>query len=358
MNANTDAPLPAQPALPESRNSSAPPRDAAAARERNAALDFTKGALVLCMVLYHCFNYFHHDKDILKYLHFLPPSFIFIAGFLVTNIYLARYDVGDPRMHRRLFVRGFKLLLIFIGLNLAVHTLFSVNYNRRQLGLDFLFDHLDSIFITGEERAAVFEVLLPISYLLLLSGVLLKGCRIFRYFLHLVAGAAIAVCLILAFQGRLVFNLELLSMGLLGMVVGFIPLRRIDHFAGHFLSVLIAYLAYVAVISYWYPVYALNIIGICLTLLLLYGLGVKVGDRGFIQRRIILLGRYSLLAYIVQIAVLQVLSRGLRYLALGGDNLIIGLIATSILTAAIIESVDYLRAQWTVLDRAYKALFA
>jgi hypothetical protein len=310
------------------------------------------------MVLYHCFNYFHHDRDILRYLHFLPPSFIFIAGFLITNVYLARYDIADSRMHRRLFIRGFKLLLIFVGLNLAVHTLFSANYNRRQLGLDFLFDHLDSIFLTGEERTAVFEVLLPISYLLLLSAVLLKGCRIHRYFLQAVSGATLVLCLILAHQGLLVSNLDLLSMGLLGMVVGFIPLRWIGSVARHFILLLAAYLAYLAVITYWYPIYAVNIIGICLTLLLFYGLGVRVGDRGIIQQRIILLGRYSLLAYIVQIAVLQGLFRVLRYFAFGERNLAIGLLATSMLTLATIESVSYLRIKWSLLDRIYKAAFA
>ena len=329
-----------------------------AGRNRNAALDFTKGALVLLMVVYHCLNYFYHDRTVLKYLHFLPPSFIFITGFLITTVYLTRAGAGDSRVYRRLFVRGGKLLLIFVGLNLVVHSLFSANYNRRPMGLSFFFDHLYSIFFTGEERASVFEVLLPISYLLLLSGALLRGCRIHRSFLPIVTGGLLALCLVLAAQGNLVFNLELLSMGLLGMVVGLVPLQRIDGLADHRVPVSVAYLAYVAVISRWYPVYALNIIGICLTLLLLYGAGVKLGAQGVVQRRIILLGKYSLLAYIVQIGVLQTLFRGLRHLALGEGNLAAGLIVTSVLTVAIIESVDRLRTRSAVLDRSYKMLFA
>ncbi|HZL42263.1 MAG TPA: hypothetical protein VFD66_03165, partial [Verrucomicrobiae bacterium] len=96
------------PGSPGIRNPSAPHDASSSSRERNAALDFAKGALVLCMVVYHSFNYFHHDRDVLRYLHFLPSSFIFIAGFLITNVYLARYDIGDSRLHRRLFVRGAK----------------------------------------------------------------------------------------------------------------------------------------------------------------------------------------------------------------------------------------------------------
>jgi hypothetical protein len=282
--------------------------------DRNTALDFTKGTLVLFMVVYHCINYFYRDREVLKYLHFLPSSFIFIAGFLITNVYLTKYGPTDSRVYRRLLVRGGKLLLIFVGLNLVVHSLFSANYNRRPMGLDFFLNHLDSIFITGEERAAVFEVLLPISYLLLLSEILLCGCRFSRYFLHLVAGGTLVLCLVLAAQDNLVFNLELLSMGLLGMLSGLIPMHRVDALAGHIGLVSVACAAYVAIISRWYPVYSLNVIGVCLTLLLIYGAGIRFGARGAIQQRIILLGRYSLLAYIVQIAVLQALFRGLRHL--------------------------------------------
>jgi len=344
---------------PESRNSPTSPADASSSsRERNAALDFAKGALVLCMVLYHSFNYFHHDLQILKYLHFLPSSFIFIAGFLITNVYLARYDIADSRMHRRLFVRGLKLLAIFIGLNLVVHALFSINYNQRQLGLDFFFDHLDSIFLTGEERAAVFEVLLPIGYLLLLSAVLLKGCRIHRYFLKAVSGSTLMLCLILAYQGLLVFNLDLLSMGLLGLVIGFIPLRRIEGLAVHLAPILVANLAYLVVITYWYPIYALNILGVCVTLLLFYAIGVKAGERGVVQIQIILLGKYSLLAYIVQIALLQALVRGLRRLDLPTDRLLIALIATTVLTWLVVQAVDRLRRKSVTFNRAYQAVFA
>ncbi len=87
---------------------------------RIPALDFTKGALVLIMVLYHWMNYFLNlSWDLLKYLHFLTPSFIFITGFMVSNVYLSKYAAADPRLSKRLFTRGLKLLAIFLVLNLA-----------------------------------------------------------------------------------------------------------------------------------------------------------------------------------------------------------------------------------------------
>src|SRR5690349_11729639 len=52
---------------------------------RNPALDFTKGVLVLLMVLYHWINYFvTREGDLYRYLRFITPSFIFITGFLIA----------------------------------------------------------------------------------------------------------------------------------------------------------------------------------------------------------------------------------------------------------------------------------
>ncbi len=324
---------------------------------RNGALDFTKGALVLCMVVYHCFNYFYRDQNVLKYLHFLPPSFIFITGFMITGIYLAKYDPGDARLHGRLFVRGLKLLAIFVGLNLAVNLLFRSNYDQRQLGLASFVTQWETVFLTGGSRAAVFEVLLPISYLLLLMGVLLKGYRLIPNFLQAVAAVTVIGCLILAWQGRLPANLDLLSMGLLGIVAGFVPRPRIDRFTSHLAALGLAYLAYLVVISIWYPTYALNILGICLTLALFYGVGVQSGETGLFQRQIILLGKYSLLAYIVQIGALQGLLRVMRHLDWSAGRLPVALIATSLLMLAAIEAVDYARTKSGTVNLAYKAVF-
>src|SRR5882724_12530804 len=89
--------------------------------QRIPALDFTKGTLVLLMVLYHWINYFIGQEVTYyyKYLRFLTPSFIFIAGFMISNVYLSKYAAADPRLSKRLFTRGLKLFAIFLSLNLA-----------------------------------------------------------------------------------------------------------------------------------------------------------------------------------------------------------------------------------------------
>src|SRR5580692_606153 len=98
-----------------------------AAVTRNAALDFTKGVLVLVMVLYHWLNYFHGPGDVYRYLRFLTPSFIFITGFLISNVHLSRYGSADSRLAKRLMWRGLKILVVFILLNAAIALLFPNN---------------------------------------------------------------------------------------------------------------------------------------------------------------------------------------------------------------------------------------
>src|SRR5882672_7395211 len=88
------------------------------ATQRIAALDFTKGAHVLIMVLYHWINYFIGPQwPYYFYLRFLTPSFIFITGFMISSVYLSKYDPADPRLSKRLFTRGLKLMAIFLALN-------------------------------------------------------------------------------------------------------------------------------------------------------------------------------------------------------------------------------------------------
>jgi hypothetical protein len=325
--------------------------------ERNVALDFTKGALVLCMIVYHTLNYFRHDPALLRHIHFLPPSFIFIAGFLITHLYLPKIQAGDTRVPRRIFVRGLKTLGLFIAVNLAVHSVFSASFNR-SLGLDLFFGHLDDIFLTGEQRASVFGILLPISYVLVLSAGLLVVSRFASYALPLVAVAAFITCAILAHDGSLVYNLELVSMGLLGTVAGFIARTRLDQVARRVAIFAIAYLAYSVAVFFQYPTFLMNTVGVGLALLLLYGIGLRMTRGGVFADIVTLLGNYSLLSYLVQIAVLQALFRANRYFGVLDGQVVVPLLATFVCTVLIIQAVHMIRARTRLADRTYQAVFA
>ena len=117
---------------------------------RNPALDFTKGALVLFMVLYHWLNYFiSADGDFYRYIRFVTPSFIFITGFVMSNVYLAKYELSDSRLPKRLLQRGLKILAIFVVLNIVISLLLSRSHDGRTLFSLFSASNLFAIYVTG-----------------------------------------------------------------------------------------------------------------------------------------------------------------------------------------------------------------
>jgi peptidoglycan/LPS O-acetylase OafA/YrhL len=285
---------------------------------RIPALDFTKGALVLIMVLYHWLNYFLGPQgDIYKYLRFLTPSFIFITGFLISNVYLSKYGIADPRLPKRLVQRGLKILAVFILLNVIRTLLLPDPYRAQMLSEHFSIRSLINVYLIGTDlgggqgKAVAFYILVPISYLLLLSAGLLLASRFYRYIFHLVCVSFLLGILVLYLSGLQSANLELLAIGLMGVILGYIPIAKINTFVRHPYSLIGAYACYVGAITVWNVIYPLQIIGVCLSLMIIYLIGERGGQAGRVRSQIILLGKYSLFGYIAQIVILQLLHRGL-----------------------------------------------
>jgi len=340
-------------------------RTASRATSRIPALDFTKGTLVLFMVLYHWLNYFvSPEGDIYRYLRFLTPSFIFITGFLISNVYLARYDIADRRLALRLVQRGLKLLAVFVGLNLAIGLLLADSYNGRILFAQLSLRNMVAIYVTGNvwvaenAKAAAFYILVPISYLLLLSALLLMVSRFYRYTFHVVCALFLLGVLILAVKGIKSPNLELVTIGLLGVVSGYVPIEHINESLSHPFVLVLAYLCYAAVITLWEVTYPLQLVGVYLSLMLIYLLGASGAEQGRLRRHVILLGKYSLFGYITTIAILQLLHRSLRHTNSGAVELGLTFVAAFALTMASVEIFDRVRARATTVDRLYRAVFA
>jgi peptidoglycan/LPS O-acetylase OafA/YrhL len=322
---------------------------------RLSALDFTKGALVLVMVLYHWLNYFVGATGFFyRYLRFLPPSFICITGFLISHVYLSKYRITDARLPRRLAIRGFKILGIFTLLNAGIILFIRDSFDNFSLGT------LESIYITGNMasgRAVAFYVLIPISYLLLLSSVLLIACRYYKHVFHLVSCLSLLAVLALNLNDYKSSNFELLTIGLLGISIGYIPIDKINSIFRHPYALFLAYGAYLAAITAWEVPYPLLIVGVLLTLMLIYLLGTVSGDVGRVPRSLILLGKYSLFGYIAQIAILQLLRRSLQmdltvWVSAGS------FVAAIVLTMISVEAVDRARAKAPFVNRLYGAVFS
>ncbi len=332
---------------------------------RIPAFDFTKGVLVLFMVLYHWLNYFYGPTgDIYKYLRFLTPSFIFIAGFLISHVHPVKYGSGNRQLPKRLFWRGVKLLALFIVLNLMIATLLPNSSVRTSL-----FDHpslanLGAIFVSGNVfvdgigKTSAFNILVPISYLLMVSALLLTVQNVFKPVFYIVCASLLGCALALDLKGIPSFNLELLSIGLLGVALGYIPQVRINKLPDHPYAVALAYCAYLAVITVWDVPFLPRVAGVCLTVMLIYIVGARPGEPGALRRHVLLLGKYSLFGYIVQIAILQMLLRVLMPIDNAVEVLIVSFMAGFALTMISVEVVDRTRAKFQTVDKFYKMVFA
>ncbi len=330
---------------------------------RISALDFTKGALVLIMVLYHWINYFlgPHDN---RYLRFLTPSFIFISGFIVSNIYLAKYGLSDPHLPKRLIQRGLKILGVFLFLNLMRIFISPGHANVIALTTRDWIRGLIDIYVLGsgvgggQAKAVAFFILVPISYLLLLSAGLMFASRYYRFTVHIVCAGFLLGIAAMNFRGLESSNLELLAIGLLGVIAGYLPTERVNAIVRHPYLLAAGYIAYVTAITVWNVIYPLQIVGVYLSLMILYWIGLEGGKPGNIRAVIVLLGKYSLLGYIAQIAILQCLRLAIHPFNWETAQLVLSFILAFALTIASIEIVDVLRSRSIAVDRLYKFVFA
>jgi peptidoglycan/LPS O-acetylase OafA/YrhL len=336
--------------------------------QRVPAFDFAKGALVLIMVLYHWLNYFvGPGHDFYRYLRFLTPSFIFITGFLISHVSLRRY-AGDPRFAKKLALRGLKILGLFTLLNVAIRATMVGASNGTVVGR-IVFGQLDvadliaiyligDVVIPGLGKLAAFYVLLPIAYLLLVSACLLILSRYSKHVFHIASTAFLLGIFVLYRYGLGSPNLELVTIGLLGVIGGYISIERLNICVRRPSRLVVAYVLYLAAITMWNVSYPLQVVGVCLSLLVIYRLGATAAEPGRVRGPIILLGKYSLFAYIAQIAVLQGLRGGLRHIDLGLGWMTLSFLAAFGLTVMIVVAVDRARARINAVNWLYGAVFS
>jgi hypothetical protein len=208
----------------------------------------------------------------------------------------------------------------------------------------------------GTGRLVSFYVLLPISYVLILSAVMLLVFRGDKYIFYFATAAAMIGIVLLKVIGRPSEDLELVSFGLVGICIGFIAIESINRQLRPYVIVP-AYLLYLAAITAWNTPYPLQLTGVLLTLLLIYWAGRKSGDREWLSRMIVLLGKYSLFGYIAQIAIL----RALRYCLESYTStavLIASLIGAAAMTVATVAIMDRARFKVPLVNRAYNAVFS
>jgi hypothetical protein len=315
------------------------------------------------MVLYHWINYFlgPHDN---RYLRFLTPSFIFISGFIVSNIYLSKYGITDPHLPKRLIERGLKILGVFLVLNLMRSFVAPGHTNTNTLTTRAWVRSVIDIYVLGsgvgggQAKAVAFFILVPISYLLLLSAALLVVSRYYRFTVHAVCFGFLLSIAAMNYRGFESPNLELLAIGLLGLIAGYLPTEKVNAVVRHPYLLAASYVAYLATITVWNVIYPLQIVGVYLSLMILYWMGLESGKPGGIRATVVLLGKYSLLGYIAQIAILQCLRLALHPFSWETGLFVLSFVLAFALTIASIKIVDLLRSRSITVDRLYRFVFA
>lgn len=321
-------------------------------RTRDESLDWVKGALVVLMVVYHSLNYSVYVGVAFEYLAFLPPSFIFLAGFLLTHSYLARYDVTDWRLHQRLVLRGAKLILLFTALNLCLY-LTAVGPAAMRLFLE----NVQSVYFAPGKRVASFPILTSIGYLLLLAPLLLRIASSSRWVLPALAVALFAFCVAMEWRGFVSYHVGMISAGIMGTAFGLLPLERVARFSRKSLVVVALYCLYRIGGYLVGEPYAMQLTGVVSGLLLLYSLALKLPPKSKVYSQVVLLGRYSLFGYIIQLGIIRFIvgifgpfDTPLAVLVLTVEALVA--------TWAVTFVIDWLRPKASFVDLTYKVAFA
>lgn len=322
------------------------------------ALDFAKGMLVVCMVIYHSLNYSTDYTLGFAYLAFLPPSFIIITGFLVARVYLQRPESETTRTSGRLLVRGGKLFLIFTLLNVGAALMSGGGGRPASVRVASFFKQWYDVYVEGHGREVAFEVLLPIAYFLLLAPLLLLS----RHHRQSLVLSATALALVVAMLAERFFPhvniVLLLAAGFVGAALGRVPDESLRILCRHRVILILAYGLHFAASRYIGQPFLMQQAGAVIALAVLYALGASATRSSWGHQRILVLGRYSLLAYIAQIAFLQVVIRICARPDPSSFEFALLFAGTMMFTSVAAEVTDFLRRRAAPVDSLYKTIFA
>jgi hypothetical protein len=328
------------------------------ARPRIDALDMTKGVLVMAMVVYHSFNYSSDYTLGFKYLPFLPPSFILITGFLISRLYFTPDAARDSKIYGRLFFRGCRLLLLFTLLNVLTQLVGRRKAVATPQGISYLSDYWYEIYGIGGAHFAAFSVLLPIAYLLLLAPLLILLYRAHPLLVFLVAVSLIVYCAMPRSADDYSFNLALVGAGLLGVLLGYLPDNALSGLRRYWYLALIFYAGYIGFTQLLWETPFDQFFNAFLALCAIFGVCAAIGGGTFLGRELLLVGKYSLLAYIVQIALLQVLTRLIGRIEPFTASFYLQMVGVGLLMFLMAETLDWARKRVVWIDASYRLIFA
>ena len=325
---------------------------------RNHAIDFTKGFLVVVMIAYHLLNYFLEGGErVYMYLNYVTGGFIFISGLLCSTIYYNKFLEDKLYVHRRLFIRGFKLITIFFLLNIFTLYFLNRNFNAQ---INNILNNLHSILVIGNEQFISFGILLGIAYVLLISNILLYSYQL-RFILYTLL--IIVIVFITIKDIPLGSNLYYILIGIGGFYSGFIYPTIIPKIRRNILNIILAFLLFfyfiVAVPLGIRRIYFIYYVIINVVLASAYYIGKRLNPSKIIIKNIIIFGQYSLFSYIAQLIIIQILAMIIKINihSLNIAHLIL-FIFTNICLSLLCNILILSRKKIKVIDKMYRFIFA
>lgn len=336
-----------------------PTRSSGEQGARDAALDMTKGLMVIGMLLTHANNMF---ADFAAYeliypglIGFISGAWLFVAGYIVGLRSGTSFRRAPGLVTRRLLSRGVRLVGVFVVSNLLLGHLSPAACGVAGDRCDLL-----EIFVLGDDRQA-FEVLLGIGYVLIFAPIFLRLPRASTALIVVVLVIGLSV---LEAAGLVIPLLAwMLACGFAGIALGLYYSPAEVRAAGSpSAGVMVAMLV-------WVVTKALNVTGmvssispvvyvphVVSSLWLLYVAGEHLKTVTIARRPLALMAQYSLLAYMGQMLLLQVWRiltadvPGLRTLPVS----MVAVLAALLLSLATLSA---LRRRSRVVDSMYRAVF-
>ena len=323
---------------------------------RDLSLDFTKGILVIVMVVYHTLNVFSMATSMeLGYLRFVTGSFIFISGYIISTFYEKRLTANQRDTSIRLLIRGFKLLAIFTFLNLTICITGIGNPGKCHFSVIQFIKAIPLIYIFGAPGISSFQILLPIAYLLILSPVIMMLSINIRY-----TALIVLIVTILSLSQRYTMVVTgLIVDGLVGMLMGHSQNKNIKYVISNIYVLIILIIAIMFSMNYLGMNRITYILSIIVFLKVTHDIAPHIDANSVAMNISVLFGQYTLVCYILQIIFLRGLSILLehRKWAFGYELISIFFVTNAFLLALCMLLGSYRRRSKTV-DRAYRLILA
>lgn len=329
---------------------------------RDSTFDQLKGLLVLLMVAYHVLSIASTaPAESFRYIRFISGSFIFISGYVISHFMLADFRASPRVATVRLIKRGLKIVLLFTALNLALRSSGFGNAEKLALGAAREPAQLAWVYLTADPRLASFIILLPIGYLLVAAPAILALALAQRR-TRTVAAALLLIALVLGAIPAVTdisANVEFMLVGLIGLSTGLLfggPKRAR---APNALAAAVG-----VVVSVWLTAQlGTTVSGYAIGIALLLGsaaaLVVALPQIAPVEATLTALGRYSLICYIAQIAIIQAVFKATASQRWDAAAPVTALgIATALLLVALCVALDTVRRESALADRSYRLVFS